>query len=128
MEGIWPPIFAVAASSSLMAAYGDPSSNAMNQGTNPSFNQGANPSMNNNRMNNNATTPDYRVNVQRDPNANAQSAYSNQSTYAQKSVNGDAQVLGQIQDRIKGAYKQYNINVTVLKRHCYIDRFCKLAT
>lgn len=83
-----------------------------NQGTNPNYNQGSDSSRypDSSSMNRNpqlSDNTDYRVNVQRDNNA--------QSTFSQKMTNGnnDSQVLTQIQDRIKGAYKQYNINVNV---------------
>ena len=159
MANIYALFLGVVASASLMAAYGDPSTNTMNpgnpgtlpgnpgsrpgqnpgsnqtlnqntydqrspsynQGTNPNYNQGSNsshyPDTNSSFRNPQFSdnNPDYRVNVQRDPNVNVQSSYSNQPNTMQRPVNGngDAQVLSQIQDRIKGAYKQYNINVNV---------------
>lgn len=47
-------------------------------------------------------------------NTNNPSANGNQTTYVQKPVNSDTLIIGQIQDRIKGAYKQYRIDVTVV--------------
>lgn len=122
MANLYGLFFGVVTSASLMAAFNEPTNTnpSYNQGTNnPTntyYNQGTNTPTNTwtNSPTNPTTTPgnapDYRVNVQRDvpaqPNAN---------TYAAKpaTANPDTLLLSQAQDRIKGAYKQYNINVNV---------------
>ncbi|MFN4173702.1 MAG: BON domain-containing protein [Parachlamydiaceae bacterium] len=107
MANIYVLLLGVAASAQLMAAYGNPTSNAINQAANPAINQNANP-VNNNQINNNA------VNTQRNQNWNGQAAYTDQAATAQKPVSADAIIIGQVQDRIKGAYKQYRIEVSVV--------------